>query len=130
MILTFCPHEGIWNLQPDYKDNDRRIHYQQQETYITFLQDCAVFMLIQADPGAANLSWTDVDHRLANLLEAYNDKLDERTAEEELTNRKMIDLALFYAKKRPPGRSDTDPPGKRQKCKLTLLISKLRACMS
>jgi hypothetical protein len=130
MIETFCPHEGYWNLQPDYKDNDRRIHYQQQKTYINFLADCAVFMLIQADFGAVNLSWTDVDNRFENFIEAYGSLLEDRTQEEELTERKMLDLALLYSRKRPPESRDpaTAPPGKKRS-DMTVLLAKLRACM-
>jgi hypothetical protein len=87
-------------------------------------------MLIQADPGTETLSSVWVDNRVADLIFAYNDHLDARTTEEELTNDKMVDLALLYSRKRPPASRDTvtTPPVKRRS-DLTLLLRKLRVCM-
>jgi hypothetical protein len=100
MITVFCPDTGTWEIQPQYKDNDRRLHYQQHEAYTTFLQDCALFMLIQAGPGTARLSWDWVDDRVFDLIDAYNHVLHDRTQEKELTTEKITDLAVFTSHKR------------------------------
>jgi hypothetical protein len=127
MITTFWPDTVIWDIQPQYRDNDRRLHYQQHEAYTTFLQDCALFMLIQADPGTARLWWYWVDDRFADFINSYDNLLNDRTQEEELTTEKMTDLALHYAKKRPPGGSEL---GKRKFQDLNLLLDQLKACLS
>jgi hypothetical protein len=118
ITVTFCPDTESWELQPKYEDNDRRLHYQQQQAYTTFLRDCALFMLIQADPGTATLSWGCVDDRVADLIFAYNHLLDARTEEEELTHDKMTDFAAFYLNQQ------------RKKQKVGLLLDQLRACLS
>jgi hypothetical protein len=128
MVWTFCPDDASWELQPDYKDNDRRLHYQQQQAYTTFLQDCALFMLVHPDVGAQTLSSDFVDSRLDILLDAYNNLLEQRTEEDELSTQKMTDFAVHYAKKRPPrGR---DELGKRRFEDLHLLLDQLKACLS
>jgi hypothetical protein len=126
MITTFCPDTEFWKIQPEYRDNDRRIYYQQHEAYTTFLQDCALFMLIQVGPGTTRLSFEWVDDRVDDLITAYNHSLHERTQEEELTTEKMYDLAKQYAIKKPPRGSDE--LGKRKN--LGLLLDQLKACLS
>ncbi len=128
MVVTFCPDEVRWEYQPAYKDNDRRLHYQQQHEYITFLRNYALFMLVHPDASAQTLSWQCVDHRVTDLLFAYNELLDGRTEQDELSTEKMTDLALHYAQKNPPrGR---DKLGKRKHQDLDLLLDQLKACLS